>query len=201
MDQYVPCREVQKVLKIHYQTLYRMEERGEIETIRIGNRRMYNLAKFLRQKGINNNKKRKICYCRVSSKKQKEYLARQIIFMKNNYKTHDIISDIGSGLNMKRHGLLKIIELAINGEIEELVITYKDRLARFNYELIEYLIEKYSNGKIIIVNKAEEKTPNEELVKDIISIMNVYTAKINGLRKYKNQIKEEIKKNETSFSL
>ena len=80
------------------------------------------------------------------------------------------------------------------------MITYKDRLARFNYELIEYLIEKYSNGKIIVVNKAEEKTPNEELVKDIISIMNVYTAKINGLRKYKNQI-EDIKKNEISFSL
>jgi len=177
-----------------------MEERGEIETIKIGNRHMYNLAKILRQKGINNNKKRKICYCRVSSKKQKEDLTRQIMFMKNNYKTYDIISDIGSGLNMKRPWLLKIIELAINGEIEELVITYKDRLARFNYELIEYLIEKYSNGKIIVVNKAEEKTPNEELVKDIISIMNVYTAKINGLRKYKNQI-EDIKKNEISFSL
>jgi len=79
-----------------------MEERGEIETIKIGNRHMYNLAKILRQKGINNNKKRKICYCRVSSKKQKEDLTRQIMFMKNNYKTYDIISDIGSGLNMKR---------------------------------------------------------------------------------------------------
>jgi len=54
------------------------------------------------------------------------------------------------------------------------------------------LIEKYSNGKIIIVNKAEEKTPIEELTKDIVTIMNVFVAKVNGLRKYKTQIKEEI---------
>ena len=195
MDQYVSCREVQKVLKIHYQTLYRMAERGEIEIVKIGNRRMYNLSKFLRIKGMDNNKKRKICYCRVSNKKQNDDLTKQIELMKENYKNYDVISDIGSGLDMKRPGLLKIIEMAINNEIEELVVTYKDRLARFNYDLIEYLIEKYSKGKITVINHVEEKTPKEELLKDITSIMNIYSPKINGLKKYKNQIKEEIKKN------
>lgn len=61
--------------------------------------------------------------------------------------------------------------------------------------MIEWLIKKYSNGKIIIINKEEEETPVEELTKDIISIMNVYVAKVNGLRKYKTHIKEEIVKN------
>ena len=61
--------------------------------------------------------------------------------MEKKFPEHKIIKDIGSGLNMKRKGLKEIIEKAINGEIDELVITYKDRLARFGYDLIEWLIE------------------------------------------------------------
>lgn len=114
--------------------------------------------------------------------------------MKEKYPNHEIITDIGSGLNYNRIGLDKIIELAISGEINELVIAHKDRLARFGYELIENIIKKYSNGKIVIINSEEEKTPYDEITKDILSIMNVYVAKINGLRKYKTEMIGEIKK-------
>ena len=131
----------------------------------------------------------------MSSNKQKEDLERQIKYMKEKFPTHIIIKDIGSGLNYKRKGLEEIMKKAINGEIEELIITYKDRLTRFGYEMIEWLITKYSNGKIIIINKNEEETPVEELTKDIVSIMNVYVAKVNGLRRYKTHIKKEIQKN------
>ena len=114
--------------------------------------------------------------------------------MEEKYPGYEIIKDIGSGINMKRDGLNKIIDLAIKGELEELVIAYKDRLARFGYEMIERIIEEYSNGKITIINKSEEETPAEEITKDIVLIMNVYVAKINGLRKYKNKMKKEINK-------
>ena len=60
--------------------------------------------------------------------------------------------------------------------------------------MIEWIIKEYSNGKIIIINKKEEETPIEEISKDIITIMNVYVAKINGLRKYKKKIQKEINK-------
>jgi predicted site-specific integrase-resolvase len=195
MDKFVTRKEVLKILKIHYHTLYSMVKRGEIETLEIGKRNLYNLDKFLRDKGVTNKKKKKICYCRVSSNKQKEDLERQINFMKEKYPDYEIIKDIGSGLNFKRRGLNKIIEIAINGELEELLITYKDRLCRIGFELIENIIKKYSNGKITIVNKSEEETPTEEVTKDIISIMNIYVAKINGLRKYKTDIKKTIKNN------
>jgi predicted site-specific integrase-resolvase len=62
-----------------------------------------------------------------------------------------MIEDIGSGINLNKRELRKIINLAIEGRIEELVIAYKDRLARFGYELIEDLITTYSKGKIIII--------------------------------------------------
>jgi putative resolvase len=193
MNKFVPRRKVLEILNIHYQTLYRMIERKEIDTIKVGSQIMYNLDKYLKIQNTSLEIKKRICYCRVSSKKQKEDLARQVEYMKNKYPDYDIITDIGSGLNYNRIGLKKILELAINNEIEEIVIAYKDRLTRFGYELIEWIIEKYSGGKITIVNKSEEETPADELTKDITTIMNVYVAKINGLRKYKNKIKQKIK--------
>jgi len=193
MDKFIPRREVLKVLNVHYQTLRNMVERGEIETISMGNKKLYNLDKYLRVNGIKRgNTRRKICYCRVSSNKQKEDLKRQIKYMKNIYPNYEIISDIGSGLNYKRNGLNKIIDYAIAGEVEELVVAYKDRLARFGYEMIERIINTYSDGRIIVINKKEEDTPQEEITKDIISIMNVYVAKINGLRKYKKKMLDAI---------
>ena len=105
--------------------------------------------------------------------------------MKKKYPNHRIIQDIGSGLNMDRKGLQEIIDLAINGKIKEVVISYKDRLARFGYELVDWIIKKYSHGEIIIINKREEETSEEEITRDIIQIMNIYVAKINGKRGHK----------------
>ena len=60
-------------------------------------------------------------------------------------------------------------------------------MVRFGYELIEDLIKEYSGGKIIVVNKKEDITHEEEMAMDVLQIMNVFTAKMNGLRKYKNK--------------
>lgn len=106
--------------------------------------------------------------------------------MKTKYPNYIIIEDIGSGLNLNKRGINKIIYLGIKGKINELVVAYKDRLTRFGFELIEEIITKYSDGKIIILNRSEEIS-QEELVKDIMVIMNVYVDKINGLRRYKNK--------------
>ena len=190
--EYVKRKEALEILGVCYKTLYKMADNKEIETAKMGSNIVYNVQKYLRDHNISKINKKKICYCRVSSNKQKEDLKRQVEYMERRYPNNLIIADIGSGLNYKRKGLQEIIVMAINGEIEELVIAYKDRLTRFGYEMLEFIITKYSNGKIIIINNDEEQTPTEELTKDILSIMNVYVAKINGLRKYKNQIKNDI---------
>ena len=193
MDKLVTRKEVLKTIKVHYHTLMRMVQRGEIETVNLGNKRLYNLDKYLRTNGVAPLvTRRKICYCRVSSKKQVEDLERQKEVMKELYPDHELIFDIGSGLNEKRKGYLKLLDYAIKGELNELVIAYKDRLCRFGFETFEYIMTKYSKGTIIILNKSEEETPAEELTKDVLSIMNVYVAKVNGLRKYKWMLKKEI---------
>ena len=75
--------------------------------------------------------------------------------------------------------------MAIEGKVGEVVVAHKDRLARFGYSQIERLIKKYSNGIIKILNDEKEKEPREELVEDVLQIMNVFVAKMNGMRKYK----------------
>jgi predicted site-specific integrase-resolvase len=197
MDNFKGGKEASKILGVHQRTLYLWEEKGLIETIRTpGNKRLYNVVKFLEEKKcenkicenldeLDNKEKLKLCYVRVSSINQKDDLDRQKKLMTEKYPNHIIIEDIGSGLNLNKRGIKKIIHLAISGKISELVVAYRDRLTRFGYELIEELITKYSKGKIIILSQTEKMEPEEELVKDMMAIMGVYVAKMNGLRKYK----------------
>ena len=191
-------KEASEILGVHQRTLYLWDAKGIIETIRTpGNKRLYNVTKYL-----NDHKKKeeikeeiieennlKIIYVRVSSKSQINDLERQKQYMKKKYPKHLLIEDIGSGINLNRRGLNKIIKLAIAGKVKELVVAYKDRLARFGYDLIENLIKEYSGGKIIILNQLKVKEPQEELVEDMLQIMNIYVAKMNGLRKYSKKSK------------
>lgn len=181
-----------KILGVHYKTLQNWDKKGYIKTIRTSaNNRLYNVAEYLKNKinkteiNIINKIKRNICYARVSSVGQKDDLERQKEKLISKYKKYEMIEDIGSGINFNRRGLKKIINLAIKGEINEIVIVYKDRLARFGYDLIEDLIKKYSNGKITIMEKKENLKPEEEMIYDVMQIMNVFIAKMNGLRKYR----------------
>jgi len=95
-------KEVLEIIHISYNSLLKLVKNDEIETLMIGNKRLYNLDKYLLSKGIINkivNEKKNISYCRVSSLKQKEDLTRQISYMKTKYPENVIISEIGSGLN------------------------------------------------------------------------------------------------------
>jgi putative resolvase len=207
---YVTRRIAVERIGVHFNTLYAMAERGDIETVTVGKQKKYNVEKYMRKikeneqikrgdinededednDSENEEIRRRICYCRVSSQKQKEDLTRQITMMKLLYPEYEIITDIGSGLNFERPGLKKIIDYAIKGEIAKIVVAYKDRLARIGYELIENIIRDYSKSEIEIINKEEEETPEEEITKDIIAIMNVYTAKLNGKRKYNKKVRK-----------
>ena len=198
MKKYLGGKEASEIIGVHQRTLMNWDKQGLIETIRTpGNKRLYNVEKYLNENKCKNNicknlddldndNELKICYVRVSSQGQKDDLERQKKFIINKYPKYLIIEEIGSGLNLNKRGIKKIIHLAIQGKVKELVVAYRDRLTRFGFELIEELIKKYSNGKIIVLNEQDKLEPEEELVKDMMAIMNVYVAKMNGLRKYKN---------------
>jgi predicted site-specific integrase-resolvase len=98
----------------------------------------------------------------------------------------EIITDIGSGLNFKRKGLKTILERAIAGDIKELVVAHKDRLCRFGFELLEFIISKYSNGTIMVLDDKTSSTETE-FANDILQILTVFSARLNGRRKYKKK--------------
>ena len=198
--EYKSKKDVLKILGISPTTLLTLAEKNKIEFIKtLGGHRKYNIKKYLNDNKIktdmdvkNEKEEEKIlkdkisiCYVRVSTAGQKDDLVRQKEYMKEKYPNHLIIEDIGSGINFNRKGFRKIIKLGIEGKIKELVVAYKDRLTRFGYSLIEDLIKEYSNGSIVIETNKEEKDKENEIVEDVLNILNVYTAKINGMRKYK----------------
>jgi putative resolvase len=192
--EFITPKEATKILSVHKNTLYRYADRGLIELIRTpGGKRLYNIKGYLEKTGIiKNEERKKICYCRVSTHGQKNDLERQKKYMLEKYPNYELITDIGSGINFNRKGLQKIMDLAIKGEIEILVVAYKDRLCRIGFEMIEYIINKHSNGKIIIENDIKS-SPEEEVVKDLLQILTVFSARVNGLRSYKNNIKSDNK--------
>jgi len=110
--------------------------------------------------------------------------------MSDKFPNHEIIYDIGSGINFNRPNLNKIINYSIKNELEELTIAYKDRFCRIGYELIEKILVEYSNINIII-EKDEIKSPEEELMNDLIKIITVFSSKLYGIRSYKS--KKDIK--------
>ena len=187
---YISGKKATEILGLSRQTLHNYDKNGYIETIRSkGGKRFYNVQKYLEDTGVvsPNKNKRKICYARVSTYSQKEELENQKQVLMNTYPDHELMIDIGSGINFKRKNLSKIIKCAIKGELKSLVVTYKDRLCRIGYDLIKDLLEEYSNTKITILYD-EDKSPEEEVVNDLIEIITVFSSKIYGLRSYKKEI-------------
>jgi len=101
---------------------------------------------------------------------------------------------LGSGLNYNKKGLKELIELICSQRINRFIINYKDRLIRYGYEIIENICEL--NGvEIEIINHTEDKTYEEELVEDVLSIITVFSSKLYGSRSHKiKKIKEEFMK-------
>ena len=190
-ENYLRPGEACKLLKIDSKTLYNWEKEGKIKCVRTrgGHRRILKTDILPDYKVTQNVAKRKICYCRVSTASQKEDLARQVKFFERKYPDYEIIKDIGSGLNSKRKGFNSILDAGIKGTIEEIVVTHKDRFCRFNFEIFEGIIQRHSNGRIVVLNQ-KKTSPEEELVEDLLSIITVFSARLHGLRSH--AIKREL---------
>ena len=131
---FLPSRKAAAILGLHPQTLRNYADQGKIPYYRnSAGQRLYDVDAFLGRAS----KPETVCYCRVSSAKQRGDLQRQCAQMRSLYPNAEIIRDIGGGLNWKRQGLLSILERIHRGDKLTLVVAHRDRLARFGFELIE----------------------------------------------------------------
>lgn len=200
VDVYLPYSKLKQQYAVGHHTLKRWEEAKTIRTVHLpGGKRLFARIDVEHVLGVpahqkTNEEKKKIIYARVSSEHQRPDLERQIQFLKTNYPQHELVSDIGSGLNWERKGFKTILDLVYDKRVQEVVVAYKDRLCRFGFELLEWLFQK-SECKILVHHQDNQVHPEhsneQELSEDLLAIVTVFVAKNNGLRSGLNRRKRK----------
>lgn len=176
---FATLREAKNHYKCNHKTIWKWADDGIIKSfVTPGGQRRYEIVeKISGIKTIN------YCYCRVSSAKQRDDLERQIKSMRAEYPDHRIVTDIASGINWKRKGLKTILESAMRGTCGQVVVAHRDRLARFGYELIDWIL-RTNGADLVVQHKDMEASPATELAEDIIAITTVFACKHYGKRRY-----------------
>ncbi|NJE09294.1 IS607 family transposase [Thermococcus sp. M39] len=191
-------KQASEILGVHPKTIQKWDREGKIKTVRTpGGRRRIPESEIKRLLGETSNNGLIIGYARVSSHTQKDDLERQIETIKQYAKERgwevQILKDIGSGLNENRKNYRKLLELVAKGEVSKVIITYPDRLTRFGFKTLEFFFQQ--NGTEIIVLNEKDKTPKEELIEDLITIISHFAGKLYGARSHKyKKLKEGVKK-------
>jgi predicted site-specific integrase-resolvase len=183
-------------------TLQRWDREGLLKAHRSAtNRRYYTHDQYLSVTGQKAGARRRVIYCRVSSSGQKKDLSSQkqaveAFCMAAGKTIDERLEDIGSGLNYTRKCFTLLLEKVERGEVLEIVVAHKDRLVRFGFEWFEKFCQDH--GTSIVVMNAESLSPEEEMTKDLLSIIHCFSSRLYGLRKYKKKIIEMAEEHEKS---
>ena len=192
MNGYAAIGEASNALGVSITTLRRWEAEGKLIPERTaGGQRRYDLAKLKPELFHAAPSERKtIAYARVSSHDQKADLERQKqvleLYCAKQGWTFEVIADLGSGMNYNKKGLKRLLDEIIEGRVGRLVIAHKDRLPRFGAELV-FAICEAKNVEVLIINKGLDTTFEEDLTKDMLEIITVFSARLYGSRSRKNQ--------------
>lgn len=149
---FIPLRKAVEALGMHPNTLRKYADNGTIQSIKnSAGQRLYDVESY-----INGTVEPElICYCRVSSHKQKDDLERQVQYMRSEYPKASVIKDIGSGINFKRKGIRALLDKLMRGSKLTLVCLECNPIAFGSLKLkddafiIKYLVEK-NGGEIVV---------------------------------------------------
>ena len=201
MEKLYTVTEFAELLNKKVKTLQKWDREGILKAYRTPtNRRYYTYAQYLEYTGMSsneeNNVRENVIYARVSSQSQKPELLNQIEYLKNysinNAITIDnIYTDIGSGLNYKRKNWMRLIDDCFQGKIKNIYVSYSDRFVRFGFDWITNILKVYTNTNVIVIEN-KLLTPEEEVVRDLITIIHVFSSRVYELRKYGKKIEKEI---------
>ena len=185
----VKIGEAARLLGTSVVNMRRWEASGELLPARKtkGGTRYYDVAELLNQK---NGDAPTVCYARVSSHDQKADLERQQIMLESYCSAKGwrstCIKDLGSGINYKKKGLQQLLEIILQKQTKRLVLTHKDRLLRFGSELV-FAMCALQGIEIVIIHQGDQPSFEEELTKDVLEIITVFSARLYGSRSHKNK--------------
>jgi predicted site-specific integrase-resolvase len=181
--------EVSKKLGVTIESLREWEREGFIKPIRTpGGHRRYSeedILKITKKEKTADTGKKTVLYCRCSTEKQRENLDRQKLRLMEyaHSKGYDfiVVEEIASGVNENRRQLNKVLEMVFKGQIDRVVVEWKDRLSRFGFSYIKKICDNF-NVSIEIINNKDESLYDQDIAEDIITIMTAYSARIYGKR-------------------
>ena len=195
---FISSAEAAKITSLHPHTLRKYADNNQIKCYKTpSGQRKYDkqsLEKFCNPSIVvhqnSTTPRNNFLYSRVSSKKQLDDLLRQTEFLQSHkpeYASYTSLSDIASGINFKRKGLQTILDSCLHGTIGEVVVAHRDRLCRFGFELMQILVEK-AGGKITVLDNDGNKSSEQELSEDLLSIVHIYSCRQMGKRSYKAKL-------------
>ena len=193
-------KETRDILKISKPTLRKYVSEGKIKAIKLSDRKyLYDITDLLSATNTEGGNKMNVIYARVSTSNQAKDLDNQIETVKgymlsNGSKIDKVYSDVASGLNENRTSLNSLIKDVKEGKINKVYVTFKDRLTRFGFGYFEYLFGLYGVDIEVLDSTREEsndKTSEQEITDDLISIIHHYSTKLSSDRRKKlNEIRE-----------
>lgn len=192
---YVTAGQACKYFQISYMTLKRWRQTGLLKCKVLTDRKiLYDID------SLNNDTdddRMNVIYARVTTSSQKSQLESQISLIKsymiaNGVRPDAVYSEIASGLNDNRNELNKLISDIINQKIKSVYISYKDRLTRFGFGYFKSICQ-ICNVELVVIDNIEnaDKTVQQELAEDLISVVHHYSTKLySNRRKQLNEIKK-----------
>ncbi len=192
-------KEVLKILKISRVTLWKYVKSGKIRVKQEPNGYyIYNDSDVYSLAGIEDGRLN-VVYARVSTQKQKQDLQNQIencisFINAKGISVDSIYSDIKSGMSLDRKGFMELLNEVMAFKIKAVYISYKDRLARLSYELVEKLFSDYGT-KIVIINQCESISLEQELFEDIMQTIHSFSMKMYSKRRIAKKLLLESKVN------
>ncbi len=192
MNRFIGIGKAAKILGVSTQTLRRWEnEKRLIPKPTKGGQRRYDVYELQPHYFHKSNKKpMTIAYARVSSHDQKADLERQVQLLEMYCAAHgwrlEVITDLGSGMNYHKKGLKLLLEKIMQGTINRLVLTHKDRLLRFDAELVFALCEQ-KGSEVVIINQGVPLSGEEELAQDVLEIIVGFFTRLYGSRSHKSK--------------
>ena len=198
---YVTAKEAKNILKINATTLKSWKDKGILSYKKLSDKKiLYDIDSVLKDSDMADNRLN-VIYARVSNTKQHNDLLNQIELVKsycitNGIKISKVYQDIASGINENRKDFNILINDVISGKIKNIYISFKDRLTRFGFDYFKNLFQKY-NVNIVILDELEEsnKTFQDELIEDLISIIHNFSMKLYSNRRKKLKEIEKILEN------
>ncbi|MCA1993934.1 MAG: IS607 family transposase [Coleofasciculus sp. S288] len=191
MPKFVKPNEAANTLGVCLRTLRRWEAEGKINTVRTpSGQRRYDIEKFIKEESEDGRRRATVIYARVSTRPQIKDLHRQVERLSALYPSAEVVKEVAGGLNLRRKGLLSLLGRVLKGDIKLIVVAHKDRLARFGFDLIEWLCEQF-DCQIVVLNQ-DNLSPHQELVADIIAILYSFSSRLYSLRKHAPKIQELI---------